>query len=130
MFTKEILDRVKNYNNFTKVDSLDYFESEKCSENIKVIYNELVKASSTLDKLVIDEVFQNNNKIVEFFILDLWERIRTGYFIRIEGLYEKTNNLTQKEKEIFGSIESLISDVIRENGIEIYCHYMNFKKRL
>lgn len=130
MFTKEILDRVKNYNDFTKVDSLDYFESENCTENIKVIYNELVKASSRLDELYIDEVFQKNNKIVEFFLLDLWERVREGYFIRIEGLYSKTNSLTQKEQDIFGAMESLMSHAIREDGIEIYCHYMNFKKRL
>jgi hypothetical protein len=119
---------IKNYKEFTKIESLDYFKKD-ASELTKTIYDKMVEINERNEKdLNFNRILSENDYFLEFFLLDLWERIVDT---EIRGV--ATLNVYAKDEhelDLIDALDSSISANVRKGGMALYSHYVNFKNRL
>jgi hypothetical protein len=119
---------IKNYNDFVKIESLEYFKKD-ATELVKVIYDKMVEINERNEKdLNFNRILTENDNVLEFFILDLWEKI-----VETEIRGVATLNVLAKDEhelDLIDALDSSISANVRKGGIALYSHYANFKNRL
>jgi fumarate reductase subunit D len=117
---------IKNYNKFTVIKSLAYFNDKDCPKIYKVIYEKLHYFNEESEKdLDFKPILEENNHILEFFILDLWETLATQEIIGVATLSTYATN--DRELDLVGAMDIAINSNAVRKGFELYVHYMNFK---
>jgi hypothetical protein len=126
---KIIYSDIRRYNNFTVIPSLEYFESEQCSRIHALIFEKIFSFNILSEKnLDFEKALKNNKNILEFFILDMWEKIATKEIIGTSTLYAIAQS--DKEIELIGAMDTAISSIIVPEGVALWAHYCNFKDRI
>lgn len=127
LLNKEIYASIKRYRKFTKIKNTKYFE-ETDSKVHKLLW-EKIKALNKQNEANIDfeRVLKDNHFTLQFFILDLWEKLTKSEAIGVANL--KSVAKTEKERHLVGALYS-IEYIPQREGLELLAHYMNFKDRI
>ena len=121
-----ILSDIKKYRGFTLVKSLNYFKRSTSSVLHTTIYKKLESINDKIEAdLDFEELLEENQYCVEFFLINIWEVISSKEIIGIGTLKAYANN--KKELELIGALDAAMSSNVRKQGILLYSHYLNFK---
>lgn len=123
----EIYPLIKKYRKFTKIRDTKYFDTTP-SRVYKLVW-EKIKALNKQNETNIDfeEVLKQNHYVLQFFLLELWERLTKSEAIGVANL--KSVAMTEKDKHLVGALYSIEYMVGRE-GLELLAHYFFFKDRM
>jgi len=120
---------VKKYDKFIKIQDVGYFQSENCTELYKKIYDRMQEINAENEAgLNFNEILKSNNYVLEFFIIDIWERLATHEPLGVATLNAIAVN--DREMDLLGALDSAKNSNVGSLGFELFMHYENFKNRL
>lgn len=120
---------VKKYDKFIKIQDTSFFKSPECSELYLKIYDKIVEINAENEAgLNFDEILKSNNYVLEFFLLDLWERLITHEPLGVATL--NAIAVDDRELDLIGALDSSKNSMVGLLGFELFMHYENFKNRL
>jgi Ca2+/Na+ antiporter len=127
LLNKEIYSSIKRYRKFTKIKDTKYFEKTDSK-----VHQLLWKKITALNKqnetnINFEQLLKDNHFVLQFFILDLWEKLTKSEAIGVANLKSVAKN--EKEKHLVGALYSL-EYIPQKEGIELLAHYLNFKDRI
>lgn len=126
---KIIYNDIRRFNRYTVIGSLKYFESDKCTRIHGLILSKLIELNVLNERYYdFDKILAENRNILEFFFLDLWERLATDDIIGVASLYSIASE--KREFDLLGAMDGIINSNIPRDGIELLAHYYNFKGRI
>lgn len=121
-----IFTEIKLYDGFTIVQSLIFFNSDECPLLYKTVFNRLKDISESVEQYIdYEQTLIDNKYCVEFFLIDIWERLCTSEIIGAGTLEYYATNTT--EFELVGALDASINSNITKRGICLYAHYLNHK---
>ena len=119
----KILKRIEN--EFTYVKSLKDIEQY---ELYNAVFNKIKNIVKSRDIDVdYEEIFKENKKCVEFFLMDLWERYTKRSNIGIANLVLLANR--EIEEEFVGALDNIDLNCVKAKGAALYYRYMVFSGR-
>ena len=122
---------IKNYDNhnFVFIKDYGYFnEDGNATMPLKMLYKRIVEIEKEVEaNLNFEAILRGNKYIMQFAIIELWERVCIPYNISINSLWSLQE--TQLERDLFGAIMGIEESNAKIWGIELLIHYMNFKGR-
>lgn len=127
MLLPEIYSSIKRYKKFTKIKDSSYFEKTD-SKVHKLLYNKIKSLNKQNEaNLDFEKILKDNHFVLQFFILDLWERLTKVEAIGVANLKSIAEN--EKERHLIGAIYGL-EYIPQREGLELLAHYLHFKNRL
>ena len=117
-----VMDDIRDYdykNNLTKIDDISFFTSKKCPELYNVVFLKLLEVNEDLEKGIdFNKELRNNQYILEFFILDMFETLITDIPLGVATL--NTLAETQVELDMVSAMDSVISTNVNRDGLELF----------
>jgi hypothetical protein len=123
-----IWEYVKDYRYFNKIESLKYFDS-KASRLEKKIYKKMQKVNKKNELgLEFNRILAENGFIVEFFLMDIWERIVSRDILGVATL----NVIAKSKRELclIDALDALVSENLQKDAVGLLAHYFNYKNRI
>ena len=123
--------RILNCKEFIFIDDLLYFENEDTPKPLKIVFKRLKELNiDNNNNLNFDEYLKNNNYVMQFFLLDIWEELTKRINLSITSFWTiidiEDNPVVSN---LFGAIMSVEESTIKPFGYEIYAHYLLFKRK-
>jgi len=119
---------IKKYGKFTLLKDLSYFESKGVSNLHSKIYKKLLDLKQEYElEIDLNDLLKENKNILEFFVLDLWERLAKNEALGVATL--EVYSTKDKDYDLIGAMDSVINKNIQLIGLELFAHYEYFKGR-
>lgn len=127
LLNPEIYSSIKRYRKFTKIKDIKYFDKTD-SRVHQLVWGKIVALNKKNETNIdFDNVLKDNHYVLQFFLLELWERLTRSEAIGVANL--KSVAKTEKERHLVGAIYSL-EYIPQREGIELLAHYLNFKDKI
>ena len=120
---------IKRYGKFTLLKDLTYFTSKDVSKLHSIIYNAILELKEEYElDIDLNKLLKENKNILEFFILDIWEKLAKDEPIGIATLEIYTTK--DRDYDLIGAMDSVIGKNAQLYGLELLAHYEYFKGRI
>lgn len=121
----------KAYREFTIIKNINYFDKQNKNLNPlhKIIFNKLKDINEDFEKNIdFEKKIEENNHILEFYLLDLWENLAKKEILGVGTLNAIAK--TQKDLDLIGAMDNAISSMAGSLGLSLFLHYSEFKGRI